>query len=513
MFVEKIGGGGISGAAKLAIIPWSLQGEMAAMTRRTIPHLVVLLLLLILGGAGWLLHVRSAAPESRRDPTTPLPSAQETKPTVPASSPSGPETSEPVIDPVAYLLGELIVRVVSLDDKPIAGAKIFSSLKDGPLQGEEGVPVERLHGGGIWHQLGGKPPAFSGNRVTDSDGVVRLRMAIPRQEKYLKTFISLHVEAEGYVDQGNYGQLRLPREGERKEITFLLQAGQVIRGKVLNLQGDDHEHLWIVVCHPDEEKEEKKSWVDLPEASTDGSFQSKFAPSIPLLLIVKDHLEKYLPYRQILHPPFNRIIEVVLQRNPDFEERGRAIFSITNPPASGKLDHTIRLYSEARKEMLGDISNHLETSPVKRVLQAGAYHALLMSLDQEPVWASARFTVTDGATTEVPLTLGKAGTVRLSLRERASGRVPAGKPLSMDIHYQFGEIYQYVIGQGIGWGKTKTATEGEFLFVNMPPGSLKLTIGGGFERRYKECARTFTLAAGQEQLVEFLLEAPDSQDQ
>jgi len=319
-------------------------------------------------------------------------------------------------------------------------------------------------------------------------------------------FIGLLVDAPGTVGRRNEGWLRLPQDGERKEVTFRLQPGNAIHGHFLNLQGDDYEELFVMLCPPDEEKLEGKqhSWFDVPRTSAQGIFTSKVAPPGAILLVVSHYRKKYLPYRQVLYPPIPKVVEVALEANPDHREPGRVIYTITNPPAGAKgLTHTIRAYSKDNHTMVGGTDIHQNLEPEKVFLWGGSYQALLMCCEPRSLWATAHFTVTDGGITEVPLTLEPAGTLRIRVRDQRLGRFPGGEGWSVYIHYRFGSDYGAIAGQTLGWGKTKTPTEGEFLFINMPPGSLKLEVKGN--RSYKG-TQTVTLASGEEQLVDVLVD-------
>jgi len=478
-------------------------------TRRIVPFSILTIALLLLLSI-WVLRPRTSQEEARPavDPAK-SPAKNDTGPSradLPPSKAPEPEASEPPSDPAAYLLGELLVRVVSTDDQPIAGANVYPYLQNGSLE-QEGVLEHQPSGtGGITH-LEGKTPAFSRNRVTGPDGTTLLKVAIPRKPKYLNTFIGLLVEASGTVGRRNEGWLRLPQDGERKEITFRLQAGNAIHGHILNLQGEDYEELFVMLCPPGEEKMEGKehTWYDVPRTSAQGTFTSKVAPPGPILLVITHHRKKYLPYRQVLYPPIPKVVEVTLQANPDHQEPGRVIYTITNPPADSKglMMHTIRAYSKDTHEMVGGTDIHQGLEPEKVFLWGGSYQALLMCCEPRSLWATAHFTVANGGTTEVPLTLEAAGTVRLRVRDERLGRFPGGDNWSVYVHYKFGDTYGAIAGQTLGWGKTKTSTEGEFLFINMPPGSLKLEVRGN--RRYKG-TQTLTLASGEEQSVEVLVE-------
>lgn len=479
---------------------------MGRSVRLAIPALVLLLLLAVL-----LKRWHSTSPVAvstqfhRTEPVEPMNSIPSRILKAPAPTP-GPPASPIPPDPARFLTGELKVRVLSTEGTPVAGAVLHPSLsKNGLFEDKEGVLPDDVHGGSFIH-LNGKTPAFSGNHVTAADGAVLLQIAIPREERYLKCTIQMLVEAPGFVRRRNRAQLRLPEQGERKEITFQLQSGFVVRGKILNLEGDDVEQLMIILVPPEEEKEERKSWFALPSAGADGSFESEVAPPIPLLLIVEHLRRKYHPYRQLIHPPFREVQEVVLQRNPDFKEAGRVLFTITNPPPSGKLSHQLRVYSEARKETVGASANSSETKPQKMILKEGAYQVVLMSLEQEqPVWSHASFTVSDSGTTDVPLTLKKSCTVKVRVREKSSGQPPRDK-LALFVDYMIGDSPVDMIGLEMGYGKTATDTPGNYQFSTIPAGTVRLRIENGFEDTYKNCSKTVVVNAEEELQLEFLLE-------
>lgn len=185
-------------------------------------------------------------------------------------------------------------------------------------------------------------------------------------------------------------------------------------------------------------------------------------------------------------------------------KHGRAILTITNPPSRSSFDHTIGIYSESEKKMVSASGNSINPGPDEQRLQVGAYQAILMCLESKPLWASARFAITDGTTTDVPLTLEKSGCVRVSIRDKRSGNFPGGNNWQVEVHYKFGDNYGHIITINMGWGESKTATAGEFKYY-MPPGSLKLIVKGS-DIRWKDCVRTINLGAGEEQVVDFLLE-------
>jgi hypothetical protein len=437
----------------------------------------------------------------RKDPEPP----RMVPPIAPTAKPEAPEVPP---DPAAYLAGELLVRVLSTDNQPIAGANIYPYLQEGSLEQEGVLELPPADARGITH-LEGKTPAFSHNRITSTDGTALLKVAIPRKTRYLDSIIGLLVEASGTVGRHNKGWLRLPKEGERKEITFHLQAGNAIHGHILNLQDDDHEFLFVKLCPPSEEKAEGKerTWFDVPTTSAQGTFTSTVAPPGPILLVISHYRGKYRPYRQVLYPPFPKVVEVMLEVNPDHNESGRVIYTITNPPPGAKgLSHCIRAYSKDNRTMVGGTNIHDSLEPEKDFLRGGSYQALLMCCEQKSYWATAHFTVVDGGTTEVPLTLEPAGAVRLHVRDKSLGRFPGGDGWSVYVHYKFGENYGALAGQTLGWGKTKTPTEGEFLFVNMPPGSLKLVVTGKVTGNRYKGASTLTLAPGEEQSLEVLVD-------
>ena len=470
---------------------------------RVAPHLIAVFVLLLLL-AGFLLR-RASQPAS--PVATPAPATQTPTPTPPP--PPEPEAKgEPrsVYDPALFLQGDLVVRVLATDGTPIAGAKVSPSLNKNEFTGEEGVVTEWRSGGGSHIRLEGKTPAFSGSRISDREGIIRLHVAIPRQERYLETFIQMRVEAPGCVNRRNEGKLRLPREGETKEITFRLQRGHVVRGKVLNLEGDDAEFLWIKLVPPEDEKKERPDWYSVPDAKPDGSFESDVAPPVPLLLIVDHNHDKYLPYRQVLHPPFTGVHEVVLQRNPDYKEDARVIFTITNPPGGKGFNHQIKIFSERMKKPHGDSSNSSELKQ-KRILRGGAYQVVLMSLDQDlPFWAHASFTVPATGTTEVPLTLQPCCTVRLRVREKATGAPPKDDNLSMRPAFMIGDTPVDLVGLRLGYGKTRTDVDGDFWIVTLPTGRLQLKIDGWSDSPYKETVMFVTTTPGEELKLDVLLE-------
>jgi hypothetical protein len=418
-----------------------------------------------------------------------------------------------VVDPASILRAELLVRVLTPEGTPLVGARVWPNLMTHPFEGEEGVIRDGLGSGGIIG-IGGKHAIFRGESSTNAEGVVLFQLFVPRQDRYLSTHLGVLVEAPFTVRRRNRGRLRFPKEGERKEITFYLDPGQIIRGKILNLEGDDAESLFIELLIPGEEKRERKSWFTLPKAAANGSFESEPAPFAPLLLTVETLRKKYLPYSQRLEPPVRGVQEIVLLRNPEFKEAGRAIFTFTNPPAGGTWNHQLRVYSEKNNKPANGSSNSSEVKPEKMVLREGPYQAFAVSLDQaQPLWAHAQFTVTDTGTTDVPLTLEPSCRVRIRVREKGTGKPPTGDDLFLHFDYMIGDAPVDFIGQKLGYGRTKTDVAGDYILTTVPPGRIQLRVESGFDRRYLESAQLVTLTPGQETTVDFLLEAAPKDDQ
>src|SRR5579862_5106159 len=332
------------------------------MQRKYLPHMV--LGSAVIGLFAAIVLLRHASPSATAPMTERLPS-----PAAPAATPHSipPDPtqaarSEPKVEvadpnekvaPARVLRAELLVHVLRVDGSPVAGATIFPTLATNPWNGEEGILSDHLMGGGAYTSIKGKNAIFRGSMVTDAEGEALIQIFLPRQERYLNGYLVVSVEAPLLVRRKDRGQLRLPKDGERKEITFRLQPGQIIRGKILNLEGDDVESLWVELLLPGEEKKERKTWFALPKLKADGTFESEPAPMTQLLLHIDHHRDKYLPYNQPLSPPVERVQEIVLQRDAEFREIGRAVFTVVNPPAKGKFDHAIRLYCLSRKSMDG----------------------------------------------------------------------------------------------------------------------------------------------------------------
>jgi hypothetical protein len=368
-------------------------------------------------------------------------------------------------------------------------------------------------GGWSTTSIKGKNAIFRGALATNAEGETLIQIFLPRQERYLKGYLLVSVEAPLMVHRKDRGQLRLPKDGERKELTFRLQPGQIIRGKILNLEADDVESLWVELLLPGEEKKERKTWFALPKLNADGTFESEPAPLTQMILHIDHPRDKYLPYNQPLSPPVERVQEIVLQRNAKFREIGRAVFTVVNPPPKGKFDHMIRLYCVSRKSMDGVHANTSELTE-KRQLPGGTYQVILSSLDQDvPMWARSEFTVADGEKAEVPLTLEKCASLRIRIRDRATGAPVDREDMpSLMVQYRFGDTYENVFGRVLGYGKTKTAP-GETFLTTIPAGALRLVVTDSFKRQYRECPQNVTLAAGESQTLEFNLEPLEKTDQ
>lgn len=431
----------------------------------------------------------------------------------PASAPAPAPLEAPGVDPKLFLSGELLIRVLDTGGNPIEGAWVKPNLATGAIDGEEGILPDDLMGGVGFTRPGGVVSTFYGKSVSGADGVILLRVNVPRQEKYLNTHLRIRVEAPGCVQRQDRGQLRLPKEGERKEITFRLQRGHVIRGRFLNLEGDDAEFLYIRLVPMDEEKAEKHSWIALPKLETGPSFEAGPAPPVPLVLTVEHRRDKYVDYRQVLHPPFSGVTEIVLQRDPKYRTEGGAVFRITNPPADGRLNHHIRIFSEERKEAVGALANTSDFKPAKELLRAGAYQAVLLSLDpKQPVWARASFSVVDGAMTEVPLTLEKSGSVLVRLREKSSGRAPGGEPLTFWSDVMIDDKPMDMVGRVMTPDYLPSDAPGEFRISTVPLGKVRIRVGSKFERRFKEFEQTVVMTSAQELTLDVLLEPRDKED-
>src|SRR5579862_332835 len=494
------------------------------MDRKKLPHVVVIGLVLVLLLGILLVHrssqqdpaptVEKQAPVAAGRPNIP-PAAPIPAVPVEAPVPLAKQIADPkeMVDPEKVLRAELLVRVLTPEGTPISGARIWPNLMTHPFEGEEGVIQEGLGSGGIIG-IRGKNAIFRGEPLTNAQGVALFQLFIPREERYLSTNLGILVEAPMTVKRRNNGRLRLPREGERKEITFRLDTGQIIRGKILNLEGDDAESLWVEILMPGEEKKERKTWLDLPKVAANGAFESEAAPLVPLVLVVEHRRKKYLPFSQRLDPPVQGIQEIILLTNPAFKEAGRVIFTFTNPPAGGKFNHQLQVYSEKSKQTYNGGGNTSDVSPRKMVLRDGLYHAFVVSLDQDqPLFAQAVFTVADSGTTEVPLTLQPSCRVRFRVREKATGKPPDSEKLFLFCDILVDGTPVEFIGSRMGYGKTKTEAAGDYLFSTVPPGTIRLRVESGIAGPYKEASQTVTLTPQEESTVEFLLEAAPADDQ
>jgi hypothetical protein len=491
------------------------------MDRKQLPHLALIGLVVIVLLGVWLLRRSSPEPDPKIalkpvavtkavDPAPPLPTPPLRPEAKAAEEPADPNE---LVDPEKILRAELLIHVLTPEGMPISGARVWPNLMTHPFEGEEGVIPESLSGGGGIIGIRGKNAIFRGEALTNALGVTLFQLFIPRQERYMSTHLGVLVEAPLTVKRRNNGRLRLPKEGERKEIAFRLDPAQIIRGKILNLEGDDAESLWIELLIPGEEKKDHKTWFALPKATADGRFESEPAPLVPLVLVVEHLRKKYLPYSQRLEAPVRGVQEIVLLRNPNFKEKGRAVFTITNPPPGGTFNHQLQVYSEKRKRTVRGSSNSSDVEPEKIVIEEGSYQAFVVSLDQsQPLWAHALFTVTDTGTTEVPLTLQPACTVQLRVRDKATGMPPTGGDLYLYYDYMIGDVPVNFIGKVLGYGSKKTDPVGDYLVRTLPAGTVRLRVGSGMRGPYQETAQLVTLTPGQETPVEVLLEMKGADD-
>src|SRR5436190_20801367 len=98
--------------------------------------IVAAVLILLLFGA-WTARMSSGEAPSSPPPVLPAPHTK--VPEKPSeASPVAPGVSE-APDPAKFLVGELLVQVLSTEGKPIAGAELSPSLSKNAFEGEEGV--------------------------------------------------------------------------------------------------------------------------------------------------------------------------------------------------------------------------------------------------------------------------------------------------------------------------------------------------------------------------------------